>query len=182
MPTTSVTSISYTVVRTHIDDEYANTLYNDPQILMTTSRNPSNRLMQFLKEMAIIVPNAERINRGAYVMDDLVSLCLKKNLTDLVLLHEHRGQPDGLIICHLPVGPTVYFGLQNVVLRHDVNEKLATMPEIYPHLIFHNFSTALGERVVNILKHLFPVPKVESKRVISFSNNDDLISFRHHTY
>jgi U3 small nucleolar ribonucleoprotein protein IMP4 len=182
MPTTSVNMYLIIVVRTHIDDEYANTLYNDPQILMTTSRNPSNRLMQFLKEMAIIVPNAERINRGAYVMDDLVNLCLKKNLSDLVLLHEHRGQPDGLIICHLPVGPTVYFGLQNVVLRHDVNEKLATMPEIYPHLIFHNFSTTLGERVVNILKHLFPVPKVESKRVISFSNNDDLISFRHHTY
>jgi U3 small nucleolar ribonucleoprotein protein IMP4 len=56
------------------------------------------------------------------------------------------------------------------------------MPEIYPHLIFNNFSTNLGERVVNILKHLFPVPKVESKRVITFSNNDDLISFRHHTF
>jgi len=49
-------------------------------------------------------------------------------VTDIILLHEHRGQPDGLILCHLPVGPTLYFGLQNVVLRHDVNEKLQTMP------------------------------------------------------
>ena len=77
-------------------------------------------------------------------MQDLVNLCLNKNLSDLILLHEHRGQPDGMIVCHFPVGPTVYFGLQNVVLRHDVNEKLANMPEAYPHLIFQNFSSQLG--------------------------------------
>lgn len=62
------------------------------------------------------------------MLEDLINLCLNKNLTDLILLHEHRGQPDGMIICHFPVGPTVYFGLQNVVLRHDVKEKLPTMP------------------------------------------------------
>jgi U3 small nucleolar ribonucleoprotein protein IMP4 len=56
------------------------------------------------------------------------------------------------------------------------------MSEAYPHLVFNNFSTKLGERVTTILKHLFPVPKVDSKRVMTFSNNDDLISFRHHTY
>lgn len=53
-------------------------------------------------------------------MEELVELALRKGVTDIVLLHEHRGQPDGLIISHLPVGPTLYFGLQNVVLRHDV--------------------------------------------------------------
>jgi U3 small nucleolar ribonucleoprotein protein IMP4 len=94
--------------------------------------------------MAIVVPNAERINRGWYVLDDLVSLCRNKNLTDMIILHEHRGQPDSLIIFHLPVGPTVYFGLQNVVLRYDIEEKLSNMPEIYPHLVFNNFTTNLG--------------------------------------
>lgn len=138
--------------------------------------------MQFVKEMSILMPNAERINRGAYVMKDMVETCLKKGVTDLILLHEHRGQPDGMIICHLPVGPTVYFGLQNVVLRHDVGDKLQTMPEIAPHLIFNNFSTPLGQRITTILQHLFPVPPPSSQRVITFSNNSDLISFRHHTY
>lgn len=33
-----------------------------------------------------------------------------------------------------------------------------------------------------ILKHLFPVPKVDSRRIITFSNTQDFISFRHHTY
>lgn len=68
-----------------------------------------------------MIPNAQRINRGGTVLGELIELGLRKGVTDVVLLHEHRGQPDGLIICHLPVGPTLYFGLQNVVLRHDVN-------------------------------------------------------------
>ena len=62
-------------------------MYTDPSILLTTCRNPSKRLIQFLKEMSIVIPNAERINRGSYVIDDLVTLCQKKSLTDLVMLH-----------------------------------------------------------------------------------------------
>ena len=33
-----------------------------------------------------------------------------------------------------------------------------------------------------ILKHLFPVPKHDSKRVMTFAQSSDWISFRHHTY
>ena len=57
-----------------------------------------------------------------------------------------------------------------------------TVSEVYPHLIFHKFSSALGERVSNILKYCFPVPKPESKRVLTFANRADFISFRHHMY
>lgn len=165
-----------------MDDEYSNSIYSDPQILVTTCRSPSSRLLQFQKEVSVLFPNAKRINRGGYIVNDLVNLCQTKGLTEMVILHEHRGEPDGMIVCHFPLGPTAYFGLQNVVLRHDVDDGLDSVSEAYPHLIFNNFSTKLGERVTNILKHLFPVPKVESKRLVTFSNKDDMISFRHHTY
>lgn len=128
--------------------------------------------------MTLIFPNSLRINRGAYVLKDLVEITNTKNFTDLILLHEHRGEPDGLIITHLPLGPTIYFGVKNTVLRHDLKEKPDTMSEAYPHLIFHGFSSKLGERIVNILKHLFPTPKIESKRAITFANEGDIISFR----
>lgn len=39
-----------------------------------------------------------------------------------------------------------------------------------------------GCRISCILKHLFPVPKDDSKRVISFANQSDYVSFRHHTF
>lgn len=101
----------------------------------------------------------------------------------MVIVHEHRGIPDGLIVCHFPYGPTAYFSLHNVVLRHDIRDvEKKTISEVYPHLIFSNFSSKLGARTQTILQHLFPVPKESSRRTISFVNQSDFISFRHHTF
>lgn len=53
---------------------------------------------------------------------------------------------DGMVVCHFPYGPTTYFSLHNVVLRHDIKDQ-GTVSEAFPHLIFHNFSSRLGQRV-----------------------------------
>ncbi|XP_028398119.1 U3 small nucleolar ribonucleoprotein protein IMP4-like [Dendronephthya gigantea] len=168
-------------VTTHVDDEYAWSGIEDPKIMVTTSHSPSSRLKQFAKELRLIFPNSQRLNRGNYVMSQLVQACRANDVTDLIIAHEHRGEPDGLVVCHLPYGPTAYFTLSNTVMRHDI-PNIGTMSEVFPHLIFDKFSSKLGERVKNILKYLFPVPKDESKRVITFANQDDYISFRHHSY
>jgi U3 small nucleolar ribonucleoprotein protein IMP4 len=60
--------------------------------------------------------------------------------------------------------------------------QVGTISEVYPHLIFDKFTSALGGRIATILKHLFPVPKDDSKRVVTFANASDYVSFRHHTY
>ncbi|GBG83504.1 hypothetical protein CBR_g37218 [Chara braunii] len=167
-------------LQTHIDDEYAHCGEVDPKILITTSRDPSSRLIQFVKEMKIVLPNSQRINRGGQTVPEIVDACRRNDFTDIVMVHEHRGEPDGMIVCHLPYGPTAYFGLLNVVTRHDIKDRalVGTMSEAYPHLVFENFSTKLGVRTSTILKHLFPVPKDDSKRVIAFVNQSDYISFR----
>ena len=116
------------------------------------------------------------------MLKDIVSLSTEKGFTDVVILHEHKGEPDGLIVSHLPFGPTTYFGLSGVILRHDLDKRPATMSEQLPHLIFDNFESRLGRRLSDVLKHLFPVPKVDSSRVMSFSNSNDMISFRHHVF
>eukprot|EP01027_Heterolobosea_sp_BB2_P010416 GEZU01015288.1.p1 GENE.GEZU01015288.1~~GEZU01015288.1.p1 ORF type:complete len:323 (+),score=78.01 GEZU01015288.1:55-969(+) len=164
-----------------LDDEYANAGIEPPKILITSSHNPSARLTKFVKELKLLIPNAQRLNRGTMDLKGIVDACRTNHFTDLIIVHEHRGEPDGLIVSHLPYGPTAYFGLSNCVLRHDVGEKL-NMSEAAPHLIFHNFKTKLGERLATILKYLFPVPKEDTKRVITFANDNDFISFRHHVY
>lgn len=164
------------------DDEYANAGIRDPRIALTTSRDPSSRLSQFVKELHLLFPNSQRINRGSYVVGELVEACRNAGMTDMIVAHEHRGEPDGLVICHLPYGPTAYFGVLNAVLRHDLPDVQGqtTVSEAYPHLIMHNFKTALGERVRDILKFLFPVPKPDSKRIVTFANQNDYVSVRHH--
>lgn len=84
-----------------------------------------------------------------------------------------------MIISHLPHGPTLSMTLHNVTLRHDVSTNAdSTVSEQYPHLIFENFSTTLGERTMGILKALFPVPKDDARRIMTFANDADFISFR----
>uniref|UniRef100_A0A803P6P4 Brix domain-containing protein n=1 Tax=Cannabis sativa TaxID=3483 RepID=A0A803P6P4_CANSA len=175
---------STAVPRSHIDDEYANSAEKDPRIMITTSRNPSAPLKQFAQELSLVFPNSLRTNRGGQVISEMIESCRRRGFTDVILVHEHRGVPDGLIISHLPYGPTAYFQLLNVVTRHDIKDKktMGTMPQAYPHLILNNFTSKVGERAANILKHLFPSPKPETKRIITFANESDYISFRHHIY
>lgn len=166
---------------THQDDEYRWAGVEDPKIMITTSRDPSSRLKMFVKELRLIFPNSQRMNRGNYEMNQLIHACRANDVTDFIVVHEHRGIPDTLIVCHLPYGPTAYFTMSDVIMRHDIPD-LGSMSEQYPHLVFHNFKTQLGQRVMSILKYLFPVPKEDSKRIITFANHDDYISFRHHNY
>lgn len=167
-----------------IDDEFAYLGVKDPKVVITTAREPSSKLMQFVKELRLLFPGAQRINRGSYVMKDLVEMAKKHECTDLVICHEHRGIPDGLIISHLPYGPTCYFGLKGVVLRHDLPEKPENMSEQAPNLIFHNFETKFGKRVATALKALFPPAAngPNANRVMTFANNRDTIHFRHYNW
>lgn len=169
-------------VRTHVDDEYGDAGLLEPRVCVTTSRDPSSRLKQFAKEIKLLIPNATRTNRGNSRVDELMEGCKQSEFTDVVIVQETRGEPDGLVICHLPLGPTAFFSLSNTVMRHDLDPPAAPMSEAYPHIILDNFETDLGKRVGNILKCLFPIPRPDSKRVVTFSNDNDFISFRHHMY
>ncbi|XP_040477003.1 U3 small nucleolar ribonucleoprotein protein IMP4 isoform X1 [Ursus americanus] len=195
-------------VTNHMDDEYRWAGVEDPKVMITTSRDPSSRLKMFAKELKLVFPGAQRMNRGRHEVGALVRACKANGVTDLLVVHEHRGTPVGLIVSHLPFGPTAYFTLCNVVMRHDIPD-LGTVSEAKPHLIMHGFSSRLGKRVSvgpqgegwgqgvpgwasaallpltqvsDILRYLFPVPKDDSHRVITFANQDDYISFRHHVY
>lgn len=158
--------------------------------------------------MRLVFPNSHRINRGNYVVKELAEACRANEVTDLIVVHEHRGVPgafslvapelyafqlsthlvrspflslpsDALIVSHFPHGPTVYFTLHNVVLRHDIaSHSSSTVSEQYPHLLFDGFESKLGQRVMDVLRFLFPVPKEDSKRVMTFANEGDFVTFR----
>ncbi|CAF0861217.1 unnamed protein product [Rotaria sordida] len=163
------------------DDEYRWAGVEDPKVIITTSHDPSSKLKQFSKELNRLIPNSQRINRGNYNTRQIVEACRSNQVTDLILVQETRGVPDVIQISHFPYGPTASFSLSNVVMRHDVPD-VGPMSEQYPHLIFSNMTSKLGQRTMNILKYLFPVPKEDSHRTITFVNQDDYISFRHHIY
>ena len=44
-----------------------------------------------------MVPNSQRINRGGMVLNELIETCRSHDFTDVVILHEHRGEPGGWV-------------------------------------------------------------------------------------
>lgn len=164
-----------------VDDEYARVGFYEPKVCVTTSRDPSSRLKQFAKEIKLVIPNSQAVNRGNHRTDELVEACRKSDFTDMIVLTETRGMPDGMAVCHLPFGPTAYFTLLNPVLRHDIPD-VSHASQAYPHLIIDGMQSAVGQRIGRILQALYPIPKPQARRVITFANQQDHISFRHHMY
>lgn len=173
-----------------VDDEYSHLSgIVDPRPIVTTSRSPSTRLSAFAKEIRLLLPTSIRLNRGTLILPNLIASANASSLTDVVLLHEHRGVPTALTVSHLPHGPTASFSLHNVLLRHDLaNSSRGTVSESYPHLIFEGFTTRLGKRAVQILKHLFPPREAATSnqkvgnRIVTFKNIEDSIEVRHHVF
>jgi len=174
--------------KTHVDDEYARAGLAPPKVLLTTARAPSPRLAEFAKELSLVFPNTQRVNRGGQTVKEIVEAASGHGFTDIVVAQEKRGEPDGLVVCHLPFGPTAFFSVSGAVTRHDLKrsettrQDLGTVSGVAPHVILDNLSSKLGQRIGNVLKHLFPPPKAESKRVVTFANREDFVSFRHHMY
>uniref|UniRef100_A0A8C9GSW3 Brix domain-containing protein n=1 Tax=Piliocolobus tephrosceles TaxID=591936 RepID=A0A8C9GSW3_9PRIM len=143
-----------------IDNEYFLCGIEKPQVLITTSRNPSSQLDSFAKELKLIIPNSEKINRGSYFIKDIIQFARDNNITDVIIIHEYKGEPRNLIICHLPFGPTIFCNIKDCKTRHHFIDKLNNMSTCNPHLIFHNFNTDLGKRIMSIFKYLFPPVKL----------------------
>ena len=59
--------------------------------------------------MRLVFPNSQRINRGGHVMKEIVEACRANEVTDLIILHEHRGQPGISILFYY------FFFLLNVM-------------------------------------------------------------------
>jgi len=164
------------------DDEYRWAGAEDPRLVVTTSRDPSSKLKQFAKELRFLFPGAMRVNRGGYQLDELTRSCRANGVTDMILVSETRGIPDGLTICHLPHGPTAFFQLSAVLLRHDMPD-VGNMPQDKANIILEGFTSVVGKRVAQVLKHLFPVSKEDqSRRTCTFAVMEDLVVFRHHTW
>lgn len=101
----------YTVVpKTHIDDEYANALERDPKILLTTSRNPSSRLTQFVK-VTLVCVSVSFFNIFISAYRFLLNLLFFYYLGNEICISECRKSKSwwsGLMIFRLPASSTFF--------------------------------------------------------------------------
>lgn len=46
-----------------------------------------------MQELKLVFPDAQRMNRGRHEVGALVRACKANGVTDLLVVHEHRGTP-----------------------------------------------------------------------------------------
>jgi len=136
-----------------------------------------------MKELSRIIPNSEPKWRKNTSVKKIVKESIKKEYTDIIIINEDNRSPNGLIVSHLPEGPTAHFKLSNVKVTKDLRKDFRAITAHRPEVILNNFTTRLGHGVARMLASLFHYePQFTGKRVVTFHNQRDYIFFRHHKY
>mmetsp|Transcript_36 Transcript_36/g.38 ORF Transcript_36/g.38 Transcript_36/m.38 type:complete len:329 (+) Transcript_36:75-1061(+) len=153
-----------------------------PKIMMTTCRRPYGRLFDFMKDLKMTIPNVFYYKRGDYPLKDVADYACNKGFTDLIVLTQKAKKPNGVVLMHLPYGPTADFKLTSLKLNSEIhNHGVPTDHD--PEIILNNFDTRLGHRMGRMLAALIPQrPEFSGRRVVTFHNQRDFIFVRHHRY
>lgn len=166
------------------DDEFAEHFANlrPPNVLITTSYTCTKVMYKFIADMLEVFPAATYYKRKGYPLKKIVEYAKNREFTDLVVFNEDRKKINGMIVIHLPDGPTAFFRLSSLVLSTDIKgHGRATSHK--PELVLNNFGTMLGHRVGRMFASLFcQDPMFKGRRVVTFHNQRDFIFFRHHRY
>ncbi|XP_061682341.1 ribosome production factor 1 [Syngnathoides biaculeatus] len=161
---------------------YFNGLTN-PKVLITTSDRPRGRTVRFCEQLATVIPNAHVYYRRGLALKRIIPQCVARDFTYLIVINEDRKVPNGLVLCHLPEGPTAHFKVSSVRLRKELKRRGKDPTEHYPEVILNNFTTRLGHSIGRMLAALFPQnPQFVGRQVATFHNQRDFIFFRFHRY
>lgn len=157
-----------------------------PKVLITTSINST--LHHEADILTDLFPNSVYIRRTAhryshkFSVREISKFASNRNFTTVVVLQEDQKKPSGMIIVHLPVGPTFHFTIRNWVEGKRLpGHGRAT--EHWPELILNNFRTPLGLLTAHLFRTLFPPqPEFEGRQVVTLHNQRDYIFVRRHRY
>ena len=154
-----------------------------PKILITFADNPVTRTRKFGVELSRIIPNSLVKVRNRSSVKNMVKSAIRKEYTDLIVVNENRHKPNGLLLVHLPNGPTFHFKLSNVKITTDIRRSHKEITKHRPEVILTNFTTRLGLTVGRLFGALFNHdPEFRGRRAVTFHNQRDFIFFRHHRY
>ncbi|XP_042320259.1 ribosome production factor 1 [Sceloporus undulatus] len=154
-----------------------------PKILITTSDRPRGRTVRFCEQLSTCIPNSHVYYRRGLALKRIIPQCISRDFTDVIVINEDRKIPNGLVLSHLPEGPTAHFRMSSVRLRKQIKRKGKAPTEHQPEIILNNFTTRLGHSIGRMFASLFPHdPQFIGRQVATFHNQRDYIFFRFHRY
>ncbi|MEJ1276902.1 ribosome production factor 1 homolog [Cricetulus griseus] len=164
-------------------DEFASYFnrQTSPKILITTSDRPHGRTVRLCEQLSTVIPDSHVYYRRGLALKKIIPQCIARDFTDLIVINEDRKTPNGLILSHLPNGPTAHFKMSSVRLRKEIKRRGKDPTEHVPEIILNNFTTRLGHSIGRMFASLFPHnPQFIGRQVATFHNQRDYIFFRFH--
>ncbi len=67
-----------------------------------------------------MIPNSVPLWRKSSSIKKMVKQAIANNYTDIMVINEDNRTPNGLVVSHLPDGPTALFKLSNVKITKDL--------------------------------------------------------------
>ncbi|KAK5097682.1 Ribosome production factor 1 [Exophiala xenobiotica] len=157
-----------------------------PKILVTTSINST--LHHEAEVLVNLLPNAKYVRRSShryghkFSIREIAAFAAKRDYTTLVVLEEDLKRPSGLIMVHLPQGPTFHFTITNWYESKSIPGHGRPTSHI-PELILNNFTTPLGLLTAHLFRSLYPSnPELQGRQVVTLHNQRDFIFLRRHRY
>jgi ribosome production factor 1 len=152
----------------------------DPKLLMTTVDHPRTKTIRFCQEFARTIPNTEFRFRKNCSIKGTMRAAHERGYTHLLVVNQDARKPNGMLMIHLPDGPTANFKLSSVKYHKDIRRHGALSSE-RPEIIVNNFHTRLGQTIGRFFVSLCHFdPQFKGRRVVTFHNQRDYIFFRHH--
>ena len=78
------------------------------------------KTIAFVKELSRMIPKSEPMWRKKTSFKKVIQQATENGYTDVVVVNEDGRMPNGLIVTHLPNGPTAHFKLSNVKITKDI--------------------------------------------------------------
>ncbi|CAH0387600.1 unnamed protein product [Bemisia tabaci] len=156
----------------------------EPKILLTScTKDIKKKTRKFMIELSRVIPNTTIYKRRDDKLKKIIPHAIDDGYSDIVVINENSQKPNGLLLIHLPDGPTANFRLSNVRTTKEMRKDHKLITEHRPEVILNNFTTRLGHSVARMLASIFHYdPEFKGRRVVTFHNQRDFIFFRHHIY
>lgn len=152
------------------------------KVLITCSENPHDWTLRFCRELTLLIQDSIFRNRKHCSLKKLVVEANARGYTNIVVVTEDRRHPTGMLVIHLPEGPTAFFRISSVKYRKKIKNR-AQYTSHRPEIILNNFRTRLGLSIGRLITSLFQYdPQFHGRRVVTFHNQRDYIFVRHHRY
>ncbi len=75
-----------------------------------------------------MLPAAQFFKRAGFPLKKIIEYAARREYSDVMVVNEDRKAVNGLLVVHLPAGPSVHFKLSKLVLGADIPVRPPHLP------------------------------------------------------